>query len=242
MNLIEFIYESNRSSTPDELTQSFLRFLSGHGLDRFVMSEMSYDTTSQKARKHGMLVNYPAEWMNHYIANNYLEYDPVYQTALSSRKPFTWKAVQEEKAITKQSKLVMDEAKENKLYNGIGLSIYQPLGMIIGMGFASSEKEIDCNRDTLSAVHAAANQFFTVYADLVELNTLKNSDISLTTREQEVLLWLARGKSKPVISDILEISESTVKRHSENIFSKLQANNIPMAVTKALRIGLIKPY
>jgi len=242
MDLIEFIYESNNSSTPEELTQSFLRFLSGYGLDRFVMSEMSHDTTSQKASNHGMLVNYPSEWMNHYIANNYLEYDPVYQTALVARKPFTWKEVQQEKEISTKAKLVMDEARENKLYNGIGLSIYQPLGMIIGMGFASSDKAIDGDRNTLSIVHAAANQFFTVYASLAEINDLKKSDVSLSGREREVLLWLARGKSKPVIADLLMISESTVKRHSENIFTKLQASNIPMAVTKALRMGLIKPY
>ncbi len=219
-----------------------MRFLSGHGLDRFVMSEMSHDTTSQKAQKHGMLVNYPTEWMSHYIANNYLEYDPVYQTALIARKPFTWKAVQEEQDLTKKARLVMNEARENKLYNGIGLSIHQPLGMIIGMGFASSEKEIDCNPDTLSVIYAAANQFFTVYADLAELNNLKDIDINLTAREREILLWMARGKSKPLISDILNISESTVKRHSESIFYKLRASNGPMAVFKALRMGLIKPY
>lgn len=241
MNLIEFIYKSNSCDSTEELTDTFLLFLGEFGLNRFVMSEMSHDTTREKENNHGMLVNYPSEWMNHYIANNYLDHDPVYQTALISRKPFTWEHINTQD-LSPKSKLVMDEARECKLYNGIGLSIHQPMGEIIGMGFASSENHVDCSDDTLSMVYAAANQFFMKYADLTQLDDLRTYDTSLTQRETEVLLWLARGKSKPVIADILYISESAVKRHTENIFFKLNCNNVPMAVFKALRMGLIKPY
>ncbi len=242
MDLLEFIHQSNQTPNKDDLTELFLKFLSSYGLDRFVMSEMSHDTTSGKEDHHGILVNYPGHWMDHYINNNYIDHDPVYQNALISTKPFTWEQAEAEYPVTDLGQKVMDEARESKLYQGIALSIHQPFGRIIGMGFASSEKHTDCHPDTLSIIYAAANQFFMAYADLAKLSTMNKKTVKLTQRELEVLLWLARGKSKPKIADTLYVSESTVKRHCESIFSKLEVNNATLAVFKAVRMGLIKPY
>lgn len=242
MNLIEFIHESNETQTIEGLTQKLLKFLEGYGMDRFIMGEISHDSTTQKEKYLGVLVNYPEEWLNHYVANHYVDHDPVYQTALTARKPFTWTDVQRGKNVSKKALQVMNEARECKLYSGIGLTIHQPLGEIIGMGFAGSDKGVRCDKGALSMINAAANQFFTVYADLSNIDKLKNYDVTFTNREGETLLWLARGKTKSEISDILSVSESCIKRYCESIFKKLNVNNIPLAVTKALRMGLIKPF
>ncbi|MCB9990719.1 MAG: LuxR family transcriptional regulator [Rhodospirillales bacterium] len=240
MNLIEFIEVSNRAQNIEELTANFLAFLNGFGMERFIMGEISHDSTEKKEKYLGVLVNYPEEWLNHYVTNHYVDYDPVYQAALTARRPYTWSEVQE-RNISEKAQKVMNEAKEAKLYSGIGLSIHQPMGEIIGMGFAGSEKDARCDRDAVSMIYAAANQFFTVYSDFI-MDDPTEIAVNLTARENETLLWLARGKTKAEISDILLISESTVKRHCENIFSKLQVNNIPFAVLKAVRMGLIKPF
>jgi DNA-binding response OmpR family regulator/DNA-binding CsgD family transcriptional regulator len=61
--------------------------------------------------------------------------------------------------------------------------------------------------------------------------------LSLTTREAEVLIWIARGKSNRDISDILGISPRTVNKHLEQIFNKLGVENRASAAalaTKAL--------
>src|SRR5258708_756497 len=49
--------------------------------------------------------------------------------------------------------------------------------------------------------------------------------LSLTQRESEVLLWIARGKSNRAIADILTLSPRTVNKHLEQIFSKLGLEN-----------------
>ncbi len=242
MDLLEFIHQSNKTIDPDQLTDAFLEFLSGHGLDRFVMSEMSHDTTQDKEENHGIVVNYSMDFMSHYIENNYIDHDPVYQRALVTPQPFAWEEA--EKQDTSQlGQKVMNEAREAGLYNGIGLSIHRPFGRIIGMGFASSEKNVEFSPDTTSVVYAAANQFFMVYADLMKLSNMGLSDqVNLTEREREVLLWLSRGNSKSKVADKMCVSESTVKRHCEHIFFKLKVNNVTLAVFKAVRMGLIKPY
>src|SRR5476651_2255865 len=138
MDLLEFIHESNTATSKEELTKKFLKFIGGFGLDRFIMGQLSHETTENKERHLGLMVNYPPEWMAHYVANHYVDFDPVYQKALTARKPFTWEEVQNVKGITRKSVQVMEEARDNKLYSGVGLSIHQPLGGIIGMGFAGS--------------------------------------------------------------------------------------------------------
>lgn len=47
----------------------------------------------------------------------------------------------------------------------------------------------------------------------------------LTTREQEILTWVAKGKSNREIGERLEISEHTVKNHLKNILQKLHLEN-----------------
>jgi DNA-binding response OmpR family regulator/DNA-binding CsgD family transcriptional regulator len=61
--------------------------------------------------------------------------------------------------------------------------------------------------------------------------------LSLTTREAEVLVWIARGKSNRDISDILGISPRTVNKHLEQIFNKLGVEN--RASAAALAVGAL---
>jgi DNA-binding response OmpR family regulator/DNA-binding CsgD family transcriptional regulator len=61
--------------------------------------------------------------------------------------------------------------------------------------------------------------------------------LSLTMREAEVLIWIARGKSNRDISDILGISPRTVNKHLEQIFTKLGVEN--RASAAALAVGAL---
>ncbi len=61
---------------------------------------------------------------------------------------------------------------------------------------------------------------------------------ALTTRELEVLQWMARGKSNQEIGNGLFIAEGTVKAHVNSILSKLGVSDRTQAVTKAIREGL----
>ena len=62
----------------------------------------------------------------------------------------------------------------------------------------------------------------------------------VTDRELEVLAQLARGSSNKEISTILNISESTVKSHLRNIFTKLNVLSRTEAIATASRQGLVK--
>lgn len=57
----------------------------------------------------------------------------------------------------------------------------------------------------------------------------------LTSREAEVLRWIADGKTNREIGLILEISPRTVNKHLEQIFQKLKVENRTSAASVAIR-------
>ncbi|MCM2398661.1 response regulator [Rhizobium sp. S95] len=59
---------------------------------------------------------------------------------------------------------------------------------------------------------------------------------TLTQRESEVLLWIAKGKSNRDIGDILGLSARTVNKHLEQIYVKLGVENRASAAVKAANV------
>ena len=73
----------------------------------------------------------------------------------------------------------------------------------------------------------------------VEHERLRSGN-SLSSREREVLHWLALGKSGPEIAIILGISTCTVRIHIQGVKRKLNAVNIPHAVYIAFVVGILR--
>jgi two-component system NarL family response regulator len=98
---------------------------------------------------------------------------------------------------------------------------------------ARREELLDCirkvNRGETSIPHA-----------LVEKLAAGMSSETLTGRELGVLMLLARGKSNKEIGANLFISETTVKGHLRNIFTKLNVLSRTEAITVASRRGLVQ--
>jgi DNA-binding NarL/FixJ family response regulator len=59
--------------------------------------------------------------------------------------------------------------------------------------------------------------------------------LTVTEREAEVLLWIARGKSNRDIAEILDLSPRTVNKHLEQIYAKLGVENRASAAALAVR-------
>jgi DNA-binding NarL/FixJ family response regulator len=62
------------------------------------------------------------------------------------------------------------------------------------------------------------------------------TELGLTPRVAETLLWLAQGKTNPEIATILGNSESTVKKHVLEIFEKLGVETRTAASLRALEV------
>jgi len=70
-------------------------------------------------------------------------------------------------------------------------------------------------------------------------NQTTQEDIQLTTREIEVLEQLSKGLKYHLIAENLFLSVGTIRKHIENIYSKLQVHNKLEAIQKAKNNNLI---
>jgi DNA-binding CsgD family transcriptional regulator len=85
-----------------------------------------------------------------------------------------------------------------------------------------------------------------VWADLRRLEIQRSGDallleestasVGLTPREQEVLSWVARGKTNAEVAETLWLSPGTVRKHLENAFAKLGVRTRTAAVARFLAL------
>jgi len=98
-------------------------------------------------------------------------------------------------------------------------------------------------RDTLNGgatmTPSIALKTLKLFRNPVEFDSVKNDDIKLTTREIEVLEQLSKGLKYNFIADNLFLSVGTVRKHIENIYTKLQVHNKLQAIEKARNNKLI---
>jgi DNA-binding NarL/FixJ family response regulator len=74
---------------------------------------------------------------------------------------------------------------------------------------------------------------------LVFDDSIAKEDISLTAREIEVLEQLSKGLKYNAIAENLFLSPGTIRKHVENIYTKLQVHNKLEAIQKAKNNKLI---
>jgi len=72
------------------------------------------------------------------------------------------------------------------------------------------------------------------------LNRMRAPQISLSSREIQVLELVAGGRSNTDVAAELFVSETTVKSHLAHIFSKLNVNSRTAAVSAARRQGILR--
>ena len=76
-------------------------------------------------------------------------------------------------------------------------------------------------------------------AEPVKIDTRRIAELGLSKREMEVLQLLVEGLSNQEIGERLYVSESTVKSHVSNLFSKLDVKRRTQAVNRALEYRIV---
>jgi len=93
--------------------------------------------------------------------------------------------------------------------------------------------------DSLSDRPKVAAHILDKFQELYQQQEVENLISPLTTRETEIVNYMAQGFANKQIAVKLKISEQTIKNHVTSILSKLDANARTEAVVKAIKRGLI---
>ncbi|MDH5555819.1 MAG: LuxR family transcriptional regulator [Alphaproteobacteria bacterium] len=187
--------------------------------------------------------SYPADWTEHYIARDYVNVDPVMATATETIAPFAWKDLYKLQPSDSRQRLMLDEAGDFGLRNGMTIPVHGPARAFATFNIAASvspaESEELWNTHKFDihiiALHSHEEIIKAAYAEA------RRKPVHLAPRERECLLWTSRGKTAWEISMILGLSQDTVLHYLRTANGKLGVCNKTHAVVKAIITGLIVP-
>lgn len=235
---LEYMDQLQHADTAAAVCETLLGVTSNFGLTALMAGTVPQPGTPRGQQKdHVLLCDWPVEWLERYVARNYVDHDPVVSHMKDLQAPFEWREASRGIRVDRDSGEVMGDAREFKLRDGLAFPLVTLEGQIVMVSLGGEAVELsgaEFGLVSLVSTYAVgrAMQLHTMVANTID-------HIELTPRERECLKWAAVGKSEWEISQILGISEHTSEKHLLNAKSKLGAVNRVQAVAEAIRRGYI---
>lgn len=246
MRISEFIEWSNRLHEPGEIFDLYRDAVADQGFTRVALvwvdpSPLQAVVPVPPPTSAVVALNYPADYVKHYIEKRRHEIDPVLLLAPRRHKPFLWQDLVRQEPLTQEQRLLFEECRHGGLHDGLTIPIHAPGGQHYAICLATDYPRRD-KETPVDLLNLLAAQFFLTYARTTkQLSEAVPPSTVLSERERECLLWTARGKSSWEISVIVGLSENTITSYLKNAMKKLGTTNRVLAVVMAIKDGLIEP-
>ena len=175
-------------------------------------------------------------WQKRYPLNKYLVYDPTVSYGRKTDEPFDWANLPADDPATKA--FLTDALKHGVGRNGVSVPLHGRQGVFSVVSFTS-----DLSKQEWEAYKAANINSLKLLAVLIDSAShinfkLPAPQVHLSNREEQCLLWAARGKTYQEIAMILGLAFSTVKTHLDTARHKLQCMNLTHAAAVAFATGV----
>lgn len=238
MEVLKFVEQANKLDDLDDLFDLYKKASAAYGYDRILFSLMTDHVSLGLNAGHGVMQNYPDDWMKHYVEKGYEDSDPVRSFIFSRNGPFVWSELPTIMEMDNRQKACLYGGEEAGLQNGVGIGLRGHSNEIAGVGAASSDN-VELDPSSPHVLNLISTHYYYAFQQINLKKQDKVEVLMVTEREREVLIWMAKGKSVSVIADIMGVSESTVKFHTQNIYKKFNTSDRIATVIKALYNGLI---
>ena len=240
--LYEFIEKSKHCSNFDELCVLVQGTLSGLGFERWGYESDPVNLFEDTAPV--FVHTFPEEWVNHYMEQQFYKLDPVIIKGKSLHTPFQWSHLTLGEEVGKSLAEYNNQASEFGLNEGIGVPIPRADGKksIFTITGNKNSKEIDrLIKERHEQLISIACAFHSIASDFLRDKRTDEFKNPLTGREQECVLWTAKGKTSWEISQIINVSERTVNFHLNNAREKVGASNKYQMVVNCIMNMYIRP-
>ncbi|TPI35798.1 LuxR family transcriptional regulator [Mesorhizobium sp. B3-1-6] len=229
-DLYAAISRIDAARSTDAIIQEFRSVMGRYGLRNFLITGLPVPHDADWQREI-LGDGWPPEWYLRYVSEDHFLHDPCVAQCRHSPQPFLWGDLPAAR-LFKRARLVMDEAAEFGMKQGICVPVHVPLS---GPGVVTAASDrIELPPSAMPFIETLCVHTF---RSLSALGTPGGGDqpTPLTARERELLEWSAQGKSTEDIACILGVTRNTVESHQRNIRGKLDAINVSHAIVKALR-------
>ena len=183
------------------------------------------------------IVTYSVPWQHRYFEKQYVLIDPVMAKGSNAVLPFDWDELVSDDPIVKA--FFIDALSYGVGRNGVSIPVRNRRGAYAVVSFTSNHSKEEWQEFKKS--NMIKLQLISVLIDSAASVNLKLSSprVKLSKREEQCLIWAARGKTYQDISDILNISFGSVKSYLDTARHKLNCINLTHAVAVAIATGVI---
>ena len=219
-----------------DLSETLREIASEIGVSHIAYLRFSPDKSSDTSLLSA-IVTYSKEWQLTYFVKQYVKIDPVVTYGRNALLPFDWEVLANGDSTV--IAFLTDAANHGVGRNGLSIPVRNRRGIISLVSFTSDhpraewehyKSENTAKLQLLSClINSAANINFKLPA----------APVKLSRREEQCLIWAARGKTYQEIAEILELTFGSVKTHLDSAKQKLHCMNLTHAVAVAIATGVI---
>jgi DNA-binding CsgD family transcriptional regulator len=183
------------------------------------------------------VVTYTRLWQHRYFVKKYMTSDPVISYGREVDQPFDWANVPLDDPAT--NAFFADALNHSVGRNGLSIPLRNRRGVFALVSFTSdlSKEEWEVYKTT----NMAKLKLLSVLIDSASHINFKLPafPVHLSNREEQCLLWAARGKTYQEIAEILGLAFGSVKTHLDAARHKLHCMNLTHAAAVAFATGVI---
>lgn len=207
----EFLTPMCSVGTDDELAGILATVTKHLGFEYFALTH--HIDIAKASATSIRLHNYPEQWVEYYDAAALGVSDPVHRASHVTSVGFSWSALPSMIHLTPEDQRVLTLGRAQGIGTGFTVPANVPGEARGSCSFASSSDDA-ATRAALSLAQLTGAFAFETARKLYVTRPVGGSfGPTLTDRQRDCVLWVARGKSDWEISRILGISEETVTRH-----------------------------
>jgi LuxR family quorum sensing-dependent transcriptional regulator len=235
---LAYIDNIQKARTPEEICRTLIDVTSRFGLTALLAGTIPRaGAPREELPSHILLCDWPAGWMERYVAMNYVDRDPLVTFLRRNLSAVSWHDAIKRVDADRAARRVYDEAGAFRLNDGFAMPIVTVEGEVVIVSLGG--EEIDLSQEAIGVVSLVSTFAIGRAVQLSAARDTLEPRPALTDREKECMRWAALGKSEWEISQILGISEHTSEKHLLSAKTKLRAVNRVQAVAEAIRQGYI---
>jgi DNA-binding CsgD family transcriptional regulator len=231
----------------DDLVDVLKEITSEAGLSH--ISYLQY-AKSDETSMLSSIVTYPREWQRHYFLKGYLSIDPVIRHGSRAMLPFDWETLEtDEPAVVA---FFSDAIRHDLGRRGLSIPVRNRKHTHSLVSFNSNatpnewesfkRSNMTYLQHLAALIDAAANIDTKLpLGSAASINSKPPDPVRLSQREEQCLIWAARGKTYQEVADIVGVSLGSVKTYLDTARHKLHCINLTHTVAVAVATGLISP-
>ena len=234
VKLLEITHACVSCATESDFRSLFPRILKLLSFDHGIAISARLGSRGGVVVNQVVNVSYPEEFCREYLSRDYFRVDPVMWNALATCHPQYCC----ETTHGRPSEII-SLCGDFNLREGYVLGARSPGPTGGECLFSFKSPSVKQDRRTVGMLAFVGPHLHLALSRALHGEQAAGKQVTLSSREKDVVDWLQQGKSSWETSVILGISERTVNFHVYNITRKLGASNRAQALAIVARLGLL---